>query len=71
MGEGGNAPPDLRIVAAYDPQDFTALMRTGKAAGGREVGAMSEFARRRYASLTDSEIGAVRDYLVELARHDP
>lgn len=32
---------------------------------------MSEFARRRYASLTDSEIDAIRDYLVELARHDP
>lgn len=71
MAEGGNAPPDLRIVASYDPQDFTALMRTGKTTSGREVGAMSEFAQRRYASFTDSEIGAVRDYLVELARHDP
>jgi hypothetical protein len=71
MAEGGNAPPDLRIVASYDPQDFTALMRTGKTTSGREVGAMSEFAQRRYASFTDSEIDAVRDYLVELARHDP
>lgn len=63
--------PDLRMVAAYAPTDFTALMRTGKAAGNREVGLMSTVARRRYANFTDEEVGAVRAYLTELAARDP
>ena len=62
---------DLRIVAAYDPVDFAKLMRTGKAAGDRELGLMSEVARGRFAHLTDEEVEAVRSYLVELARVDP
>lgn len=65
------ASADLRIVAAYDPADFAKLMRTGKAAGDREVGLMSEVARGRFAHLTDDEVEAVRSYLVELARVDP
>lgn len=67
----GNPRPDLRMVAAYDPEDFTRLMRTGTAAGGREIGLMSSAARRRYANLTDAEVEAVRAYLAELAQHDP
>ncbi len=63
--------PDLRIVASYTPQDFVTLMRTGKAAGGPEVGLMSKVARRRFANLTDAEVGAVRAYLTELAANDP
>ena len=65
------ARPDLRMVAAYAPADFDALLRKGKAAGNREVGLMSTVARRRYANLTDAEVGAVRGYLVELAKRDP
>jgi len=67
----GNPRPDLRMVAAYAPADFTRLLRTGKAAGDREVGLMSKVARRRYANFTDAEAAAVRAYLAELARHDP
>lgn len=69
--EGQVKRPDLRLVASYDPEDFVALMRHGKAAGDRELGLMSEVARGRYAHLTDREIEAVRSYLVELARVDP
>lgn len=68
---GANPRPDLRMVASYAPQDFARLMRTGMAAGGREVGLMSSAARRRYANLTDAEVGAVRAYLTELAERDP
>ena len=67
----GKAPSDLRMVAAYSPEDFTRLMTMGKAAGNREVGLMSEAARRRYANFTPGERGAVYGYLAELARRDP
>jgi cytochrome c553 len=68
---GDKPRPDLRIVASYDPADFTTLMKTGKAAGGREVGLMSEVARGRFANFTDAEREAVRAYLVQLAKRDP
>ncbi|MFM7377507.1 MAG: c-type cytochrome [Erythrobacter sp.] len=68
---GANPRPDLRMVASYDPEDFTRLLRTGKAAGNREVGLMSSAARRRYAHLTEGEVAALRSYLVELAKRDP
>jgi mono/diheme cytochrome c family protein len=60
-------PPDLAIVAAYDPADFHRLMRTGVAAGGREVGMMSAVARKRFSHLTDAEVESVRSYLVARA----
>lgn len=65
------ARPDLRMVGAYAPADFVTLMRTGKAAGNREVGLMSTVARRRYANFTEAEVNAVRAYLTELAARDP
>ncbi len=68
---GASPRPGLRMVAAYAPEDFTRLLRTGKAAGDREVGLMSSAARRRYAHFTDREVAAVRAYLVELAERDP
>nr|WP_314442356.1 c-type cytochrome [uncultured Sphingomonas sp.] len=64
----GAAPrPDLRMVAGYDLQAFRALLRTGKAAGGREVGLMSEVARGRYRHFTDSEVRALHAYLQAVA----
>jgi mono/diheme cytochrome c family protein len=68
---GDRPRPDLRIVAAYDAGDFVTLMRTGKAAGGREVGLMSEVSRNRFANFTMAERKAVHAYLVELAKQDP
>ncbi len=63
--------PDLRMAAAYDPQQFTKLLRTGIAAGDREVSLMSEVARGRYRHLTDAEIAAIHAYLRRLAEIDP
>ena len=68
-----NAPPrpSLRIVAAYSAQDFSALMKTGQALGGRDLKLMSGVSRRRYSRFTDSEIEAVYHYLAEMAQRPP
>lgn len=63
--------PDLRIVAAYDLEQFKHLLRTGKAKGGRELELMSGVARGRYKYLTDNEISAVHSYLLEVAEKTP
>lgn len=55
--------PDLGIVAAYSPEQFAALMRTGVAIGGRTLGVMSAYARDNLAQMTDAEIAALYDYL--------
>jgi cytochrome c553 len=55
--------PDLRVVAAYSPDAFVQLMRTGIAVGGRSVGVMSAQARTNLSHLTDAEIAAVYSYL--------
>jgi cytochrome c553 len=62
-------PPDLKVAAAYSPADFTRLLRTGKAAGGREVGLMSQEARHRLYALSDDEIARIHAYLTARARH--
>lgn len=55
--------PDLAVVGAYSAEAFTTLLRTGEAAGGRQVGLMSTTARGNLARLTDEEIAAVYGYL--------
>jgi mono/diheme cytochrome c family protein len=55
--------PDLTIAAAYDLADFATLMRTGRAAGDREVGLMSATSRTRFSGLTDAEVEALHGYL--------
>jgi len=55
--------PDLRVVAAYSPDSFAQLLRTGIAIGGRNVGVMSTQARNNLSHLTDSEIAALYGYL--------
>lgn len=55
--------PDLRVVAAYSPDAFTQLLRTGVAITGRDVGVMSAQARNNLSHLTDSEIAALYSYL--------
>jgi mono/diheme cytochrome c family protein len=62
-GDGPAKAPDLAIAAAYDPSDFATLLRTGQAAGGRELGLMSASARIRFADLSDAEIAALHAYL--------
>jgi mono/diheme cytochrome c family protein len=58
--------PDLRIVAAYSPDAFVQLLRTGVAIGGREVGEMSAVSRNNLSRLRDSEIAALYSYLHSL-----
>jgi cytochrome c553 len=55
--------PDLAVVAAYTPEAFTRLLRTGVALGERPVGIMSEQARNNLSQLTDAEISALCGYL--------
>ncbi|MBV8977967.1 MAG: c-type cytochrome [Alphaproteobacteria bacterium] len=61
-------PPDLSLVASYQRADFIRLMRTGKAAGNRELPLMSAAARARFSHFTDPEIGALYDYLTARGR---
>jgi hypothetical protein len=64
---GGQKAPDLRIAAAYSAEDFTRLLRTGQALGGRELSLMSRVARSRFRHLTDGEIHDLRSYLLARA----
>ena len=58
--EGDSNPdftsPSLRVVAAYSPEAFAQLMRTGVALGGRNLTTMSPWARQLLSHLTDSEM---------------
>lgn len=65
---GAGDPPDLTVAAAYTAADFARLLRTGKAAGGREVGLMSQEARHRLYALDDGEVAAINAYLTARAR---
>jgi mono/diheme cytochrome c family protein len=55
--------PDLRIVAAYSPEAFAELMRTGVALGGRKLDTMGPWARQTLSQFTDAEIAALYSYL--------
>jgi cytochrome c553 len=64
---GGDRAPDLRIAAGYSRNEFTHLMRTGKALGNRELEMMSKVARRDFSQFTDAEIATLYDYLLARA----
>ena len=64
---GRNRAPDLRIAAGYTREQFTRLMRTGKALGDRELTLMSQVARSRFSRFTDAEVDALYDYLIARA----
>ena len=55
--------PSLRVVAAYSPEAFAQLLRTGVALGGRKLGLMREVALNNLSQLTDAEIAALYSYL--------
>ncbi|MBP6514914.1 MAG: cytochrome c [Steroidobacteraceae bacterium] len=61
-GYPGDTPP-LLIVAAYSFEEFTTLMRTGVAKGGRDVGLMSYIGRGRTTTLTDQEVADLYAFL--------
>jgi cytochrome c553 len=55
--------PTLRVVAAYSPDAFTALLRDGVALGDRPLKTMRAVARAELSELTDAEIAALYAYL--------
>ena len=61
--EGGGQTPNLTVAAAYSPEDFTTLMRTGSPLGGRELHLMAEVARTRFTHFTAAEIAALHAFL--------
>lgn len=61
---GGERAPDLRIAAGYTREQFSRLMRTGKALGDRELTLMSQVARSRFSRFTDQEVEALYGYLI-------
>jgi mono/diheme cytochrome c family protein len=65
--ESGEKAPNLSVAGGYDPDQFRTLLRTGKAAGNREVGLMSRVARDDFRHLTDAEMKAIYGYLTARA----
>lgn len=59
--------PDLVIVGSYEKADFVKLMRTGKAAGNRELPMMSGVARDRFVHWTDGEVDDLYAFLQALS----
>jgi mono/diheme cytochrome c family protein len=55
--------PTLQIVNAYGPEDFTKLMRSGIALGGRSLDTMAKFASKNLSHLTDAEVASLYAYL--------
>lgn len=68
---GAQPRPDIRMVAAYEKSDFVKLMKTGKAAGNRELQLMSGVARGRYSQFTEKEVNALYDYLKAISAKEP
>ena len=61
---GSEGTPNLHVMAgAYPIEQFTTLMRTGKAAGDRELQLMSNVARSRFSHFTEIEIAALYTFL--------
>jgi mono/diheme cytochrome c family protein len=59
--------PDLIVIAGYDANAFTHLMRSGKALGERELPMMSGVARSRFVHFTDDEVRDLYSFLSDLA----
>lgn len=58
--------PALRPLAqSYQPEQFKALLRTGKGAGGRDLGVMTEVSQWDFSHFTDTEIEQIRVYLAQ------
>lgn len=61
-GNRDSGAPDLRLGAAYSPEQFSRLMRDGVALGDRELRIMRRVALGRFSHLTDDEIAALHAY---------
>jgi mono/diheme cytochrome c family protein len=66
----GKGAPDLAVVASYSKADFATLMRTGKAAGNRELRLMSPVARGRFVHWTDAELDDLYAFLSAMGQRD-
>lgn len=63
QGDPAIGGPNLAVVAGYSEADFTTLLRTGVASGGRALAMMSAAARKRFVHLTDAEVLGLYLYL--------
>lgn len=62
------ATPNLAITAAYTPEQFRTLMRTGEPLDGRDLRLMDDMSRKRFSYFTDAEIDGLYAFLTtELA----
>lgn len=60
--------PDLIVVGAYTPEQFTRLMREGVPSSGAELGMMGPVARGRFTHWTDDEVADLYAYLSDMSR---
>lgn len=67
--EPGLKAPDLMVAAGYSLPQFTHFMRTGIAAGNRNLPVMSRRALEAFSHYTNDEIASIHAYLVERASH--
>ena len=63
--------PSLQVVAAYTPEAFTQLMRTGVPPGGQKLPVMGPTAKQLLSHYTDAEIAALYSYLHTLPAAAP
>ena len=57
------ATPNLAITAAYSPEQFAALLRTGESLDGRDLRLMDDMSRKRFSYFTDAEIDGLYAFL--------
>jgi cytochrome c553 len=63
-GDATNKRPNLVIASAYTKEKFEHFIKTGEGGLGRkDLGLMSQLARRHFSYLSDSEINAMYVFL--------
>lgn len=60
----GEFTPDLAITKGYTLENFKKLMSTGLGVGDRDLGLMSVVAVNRFKKMTDEEVEALHQFLV-------
>lgn len=64
QGKEGQVVPALApIAASYDDAAFATLLRTGRGAGGRDLGLMTTIVKENLHVLSDAEVTAIHRYL--------
>jgi mono/diheme cytochrome c family protein len=62
-GAPDGSSANLQVAAAYSPEAFVRLLRTGVPPGERTLGMMRQTAVEHLSFLTDAEIAALYNYL--------